>query len=57
MYIKFCLCPFPFDFEGGMWDLIVLIPGHCLSVYFDSKLCKMFCNDLVMCMSSLISCY
>ena len=25
---------FPFRFEGGMWDLIVLIPDHCLSIYF-----------------------
>ena len=25
---------FPFDFEGGMRDLIVLIPDHCLSTYF-----------------------
>ena len=34
---------FPFDidnysfcigFEGGQWDLIVLVPDHCLSVYF-----------------------
>ena len=25
----------PFGFEGGMWDLIVLIPGHkCISIYF-----------------------
>ena len=24
----------PFGFEGGMWYLIVLIPDHCLSVYF-----------------------
>ena len=23
-----------FGFEGGMWDLIVLIPDHCLSIYF-----------------------
>ena len=22
---------FPFDFEGGMWDLIVLVPDHCLN--------------------------
>ena len=21
----------PFGFEGGMWDLIVFIPNHCLS--------------------------
>ena len=24
---------FPFGFEGGMWDLIVSVPGHCLSFY------------------------
>ena len=29
----FCVCPFPVRFEGGMWDLIVLIPDHCNSVY------------------------
>ena len=22
------VCPFPFGFESGMWDLIVLIPNH-----------------------------
>ena len=32
-------CPsFPFGFEGGMWDLIVLIPDHCLSNFFVSYL-------------------
>ena len=25
---------FPFGFESGIWDLIVLIPGGCLSVLF-----------------------
>ena len=25
---------FPFGFEGGMWDLMVLVPDHCLSFYF-----------------------
>ena len=26
------MCPsFPFAFVGGFWDLIVLIPDHCLS--------------------------
>ena len=25
---------FPFGFEGRMWDLIISIPGHCLSFYF-----------------------
>ena len=31
--VKFCVCPsFPFGIEGGMWDEIVLIPDHCLSI-------------------------
>ena len=25
---------FPFGIEGGMWDVIVLIPDYCLSIYF-----------------------
>ena len=29
---------FPFDFEGWMWDLIVSIPDHCLSIYFAYQL-------------------
>ena len=34
-FIKLCLCPsFPFGFKGGMWYLILLIPDHCLSIYF-----------------------
>ena len=24
---------FPFGFEGRIWDLIVLVPDHCLSFY------------------------
>ena len=27
---------FPFGFEGRMWDLIVSVPDHCLSFYFES---------------------
>ena len=28
-----CVCPsFPFGFEGGMWDLVVLIPDDCLPI-------------------------
>ena len=27
---------FPFGFEGRMWDLIVLVPDHCLSFYLAS---------------------
>ena len=31
----FYVCPsFPFGIEGGMWDVIVLIPDHCFSLYF-----------------------
>ena len=26
---------FPFGFEGRIWDLIVSVPDHCLSFYFD----------------------
>ena len=33
MNMHVCFFPF-FDFEGGMWDLIVLVPGHCLSLNF-----------------------
>ena len=29
-----CVSFFPFGIEGGMWDAIVLIPDHCLSIYF-----------------------
>ena len=32
---QFFVCPsFPIGFEGRIWDLIVLIPDHCLSIYF-----------------------
>ena len=35
MFIKFCVCPsFLFGIEGGMGDVIVLIPDHCISIYF-----------------------
>ena len=32
--MNFCVCPFPFGFEGETWDLIVLIPDLCLSIHF-----------------------
>ena len=33
--MNLCVCaPFPFGFESGMWDLIVLIPDLCFSIYF-----------------------
>ena len=35
MFVKFCVCPsFPFGIENRMWDMIVLIPDHCLSICF-----------------------
>ena len=31
-----CVCAsFSFGFEGGIWDMIVLVPDHCLSFYFN----------------------
>ena len=38
MYVVFSC--FPFGFEGRMWDLIVLVPDHCLSFYFDEDQIK-----------------
>ena len=30
-----CVCPsFPFGIEGRLCDVIVLIPDHCLFIYF-----------------------
>ena len=29
----FCVCPFPFGIDSGMWDVIVLISDNCLSIY------------------------
>ena len=34
-FIKYCVCPsFPSGFEGGMRNVIVLIPDHYVSMYF-----------------------
>ena len=29
-----CVYAFPFGFECGTWDLIILTPDHCLSIYY-----------------------
>ena len=29
-----CVLLFPFGFEDGMGNLIVLVPDHCLTFYF-----------------------
>ena len=35
------MCPsFTFGIEGGVWDVIALIPDHCLSIYFTSLFIK-----------------
>ena len=32
--LSVCVCSsFSFGSKGGMWDLITLIPDHCLSIY------------------------
>ena len=31
-----CASFLPLGFEGGMWELIVLILDHCISIYFKS---------------------
>ena len=32
VYLFVC-ASFPFSFEGGIWDLIVLVPNHCLCYF------------------------
>ena len=35
-FVNECICEctsFPFGFEGGVWDLVVLFPDHCPSFY------------------------
>ena len=39
VYQCMCVCFFPFGLEGEMWDLIVFIPDHCLSIYFENVPC------------------
>ena len=40
---------FPFGFGGGVWDLVVLVPDHCLSFYFaNSRPCDVECTDLLL---------
>ena len=40
VYQMLCVSHFPFGIECGMWDVIVLIPDHCISIYFDSNEAK-----------------
>ena len=34
-----CVFFFPFWFEGRVWDVIVLIPDHCLSIFLSFESC------------------
>ena len=37
-HLSICVCAsFSFGFEDGVWDLVVLVPGQCLSFNFKSK--------------------
>ena len=40
-FVNCCQCIYlvisPFGFVGKIWDLFVLVPGHCLSFYFSIK--------------------
>ena len=36
---------FPFGFEGGIWDLIVSVPDHCLSFYFPQQVTVAWCHS------------
>ena len=34
-FVKFCVCASStFGIDGKMWDAIVFIPDHCLSIFF-----------------------
>ena len=35
-----CVVSFSFGDEGGMWDLVVIVPDHCLSIYFTYHFCE-----------------
>ena len=40
---QFCVCVWSFSFGfkwGTLWHLIVLLPDHCLSIYFDCLQCS-----------------
>ena len=41
---QFVWCFFPFWFESGIGDFIVLVPDHCLSIYFPST--SSYCRHL-----------
>ena len=56
MFVKFCVCPsFPPGIEGRMWNVIVLIPDHCLSINFRIILFMMqFLTSVLLQLSTLM---
>ena len=38
MFINLYVCFFPFGFECTVWDLIVLVPDHCVSFYWSFRI-------------------
>ena len=41
----FVFASFPFGFEGGLWELIVLFPDHCLFLLYRVQIIALwFCN-------------
>ena len=40
MFVSLCVLLFLLVFEGRMWDLIVLIPDHCLSIYYVKQIAR-----------------
>ena len=42
VYQFLCVCPsFSFGFKGGIGEVIVLIPDHCLSINFEADTVEM----------------
>ena len=53
--VKFCVCPsLPFGTEGRIWVVIVLIPDHCLSIFF-KNICT-FYRVICLCHSVFVLC-
>ena len=38
---------FPFGFEGRIWDLIVSVPDHCLSFYFEKNTNVVYATNIL----------
>ena len=45
---------FPFGFEGGIWDLIVSVPDHCLSFYFERLAPNFIVDTMIWFLNSML---